>query len=135
MVHAAPTAEVHVLVATAKSPLGTTLITFNGVVRWFVNVTVLAILVLPTVVLPNVNVAGEIVTGEEPVPTRLTICGLFAALSVKVNAPLRAPVSVGENVALTLHVPSGGTLVPQVLLAIEKSPLGETLRDVSIVFC
>jgi hypothetical protein len=123
------------LVATAKSPLGTTLITFNGVVRWFVNVTVLAILVLPTVVLPNVNVAGEIVTGEEPVPTRLTICGLFAALSVKVNAPLRAPVSVGENVALTLHVPSGGTLVPQVLLAIEKSPLGETLRDVSIVFC
>jgi hypothetical protein len=91
-------------------------------------------LVTPTVVLLNVKLVGETVTGEEPVPVRVTTWGLFAALSLKVSEPLRAPVVVGENVTPTLHVALAATLVPQVLLEIAKSPLGAMLEKESATF-
>jgi len=97
-------------------------------------VTIFAALVMPKVVLANVRLAGETVTGEEPVPVRLTDWGLLAALSLKVSAPARAPVVVGENVMPTLHVAPTAIFVPQVLLEIAKSPLGTMLENVSATF-
>jgi hypothetical protein len=88
---------------------------------------------VPTVVLANVRLVGETVTGSVPVPLRLTVCGLFAAPSVNVKVPVRAPVVVGENVTPTVHVPPAPMLVPQVLLATAKSPLVEILVKVRVV--
>ena len=75
------------------------------------------------------RLAGETVTGEEPVPVRLTAWGLLAALSLKVSAPSRVPVAVGENVTPTVHVAPALMLLPQVLLAIAKSPLVTMLEN------
>src|SRR5436309_1012407 len=51
--------------------------------------------------LPNARELGERVTAEVvPVPLRLTVCGLPAALSVTLTAALLAPVVVGVNVTV-----------------------------------
>jgi hypothetical protein len=127
MVHVCPalTPEPQVLLAIAKSPetLGPKTVSF--VLRWFVIVTDLAAVVLPIVVLANANAVGLMVTGAEPVPVRVTAWGLFALLSVNVSVPERAPVLVGENCTPIEQVAPPAMLEPQVLLAIEKSPLTE----------
>jgi hypothetical protein len=51
-----------------------------------------------------------------PVPVRLTLCGLLAALSVKVIAPVRVPTAVGVKVTLIVQLPAAATNVPQVLV-------------------
>jgi hypothetical protein len=89
---------------------------------------------VPTVRLENVRLVEEMVTGEEPVPLRLTVCGVFEALSLNVSAPAREPMTVGENVTLIVHVAPATILAPQVLVAIEKSPPGEMLENASGVF-
>jgi hypothetical protein len=75
------------------------------------NVTV------PVEEVPPVTIVGfrltELGTGSEPVPVRLTDCGLPAALSVIVRAALRVPVAVGVNVTLMLQLAPAATLVPQ----------------------
>jgi hypothetical protein len=88
---------------------------------------VLAALVSPTGSLENVRLVGDTVTAAEPVPLRLTVCGLFAALSVKVREPLRVPVVVGEKVTPTAQFAPAAMLVPQVLLAMAKSPVAAML--------
>jgi hypothetical protein len=130
----APTPEAHVFDETAKSPLVVGAETVRVVLKWFVNVTVFAAVVLPTVVLAKVKVVGDIVTDAEPVPVRLTVWGLFAAPSVNVSAPESAPAAIGENVTPTIHVALAAMLVPQVLLAIEKSPLARMLEKLRLVF-
>lgn len=90
-----------------------------------VSVTVTAALVLPTATVPKFNELADRVTGELellPVPLRLTVCGLFPALSVKVSVPVAAPVVVGVNVTPTVQFAPAATLTPQVLLAIPKGP-------------
>jgi len=72
-------------------------------------------------------------TAELPVPLRLTFCGLFEALSVKVRVPLAAPVAVGVNVTPTAQLAPAEMLLPQVLLAIAKGPLIPTLEIVRAV--
>jgi len=78
--------------------------------------------------------AGAKVTGAEPVPVRFTACGLFAALSLNVNVPVREPVAVGEKMSPTVHVAPAAMLVPQLLDAIAKSPLGAMLENASALF-
>jgi hypothetical protein len=102
--------------------------------RWLVRVTFWAALVVPTDRAANVRVAGVTVTGADPVPARLTVCGVFAALSLNVRVPARAPVAVGENVTPTVQVAPAATLGPHVLLAIAKSPEGVILANVRAVF-
>jgi hypothetical protein len=104
------------------------------VARWLVSVTVEGALVVPRVRLGNVRLTGAIVTGKSPVPLRLTVCGLFDALSVNVSVPARVPAAVGENVTPTLHSAPAAMLAPQVLLAIAKSPVAAMLVNVSAVF-
>ena len=57
-----------------------------------------------------------------PVPVRLTVCGLPAALSVMVTAPVRVPVAVGLNVTLIVQLEPAESEVPQVVVD-AKSPL------------
>jgi hypothetical protein len=68
-----------------------------------------------------------------PLPVRLTVCGLFTALSVNVRVPVAAPVAVGENVTPTVHVAPPAILAPQVLLATAKPALAATLEKPSDV--
>jgi len=89
----------------------------------FVSVTVFAELVLPTAVLLKVSDVADRVTGALPVPVRVTVCGLFRALSVKVSVPVAAPIAVGENVTPTTQLAPAAMLVPQVLLATAKPAL------------
>ena len=130
----ASTLEPQVLLASAKSPVMTAGEIPRDVLRWFVSVTVWAELVVPTVRLENVRVEEETVTGEEPVPVRLTVCGLFVALSLNVSVPAREPVVTGINVMLIVHVAPAPILAPQVLVAIEKSPPAEIPEKASSVF-
>ncbi len=89
---------------------------------------------MPTVRLENSRLAGEAVTGKEPVPVRLTVCGVFVALSLNVSVPAREPVVIGVNVMLIVQVAPAPMLAPQVLVAIEKSPLEEIPENASGVF-
>lgn len=88
-----------------------------------VSVIVLAELVVPTAWLEKLKLVGETVTAAEPVPLRLTVCGLVAVLSVSVSVPLSVPVVSGAKVTLTEQLAPAAMLVPQVLLAMAKSPL------------
>ncbi len=62
----------------------------------------------------------------EPVPVRLTDCGLPEALSVMLRVPVRVPDAVGVNVRLMVQLAPAATELPQVLVW-AKSPLAETL--------
>ena len=59
---------------------------------------------------------------ETPVPLRLAVWGLPAALSLTVSVAVRVPVAVGVNVTLIVQLPPASTLEPQ-LLVWAKSPL------------
>jgi len=61
-----------------------------------VNVTDLLAPVLPTSTVPHVIVLTESVTGVIPVPVKLTVSGLNAALFVTVSVPVSAPTMVGS---------------------------------------
>src|SRR5258708_9997162 len=66
----------------------------------------------------------------EPVPVRLTDCGLPEALSVMLRVPVRLPDAVGVNVTLMVQFAPAATELPQVLVW-AKSPLAETAVRVS----
>src|SRR5258708_19868731 len=66
----------------------------------------------------------SLVAGE-PVPVRLTDCGLPEALSVMLRVPVRLPDAVGVNVTLMVQFAPAATELPQVLVW-AKSPLAET---------
>ena len=56
-----------------------------------VSVNTFATLLVPTVVAGKILLAGVKLTCTVPVPESGTVCGLFAALSVGVKVPVRAP--------------------------------------------
>jgi hypothetical protein len=58
----------------------------------------------------------------EPVPVRLTVCGLPEALSVTLKVPVRVPDAVGVNVTLMVQFPLAAREPPQVLLAAKSPP-------------
>ena len=73
--------------------------------------------------LAKVKLVGEReAVGTAPVPVKLTDCGLFVALSVKVNVAVRLPAVVGVNVTLTVQLAFTASEVPHVSLGIAKSP-------------
>jgi len=116
MVQLAPPAKelVQVPPVTEYSALATALRVI-AVVCPFVNVTV-ADDVDPTAVLGNVRLVGATVSGASPVPVSLTSCGLVAALSVTVRAPVTAPRLVGLNVTLMVQLLLAASELPQLLL-------------------
>ena len=70
----------------------------SGVGEVFCNCTFLVTLAVSTIVLANVRLPGDKMTGRVPVPLNGELCGLFDALSFTVNVPLSAPVTGGLNV-------------------------------------
>jgi hypothetical protein len=78
-----------------KSPVTEAANSETSLVITFVNVTVLAMLVVPTNWLEKFTTAGDIATGDVPVPVRETDCGLFGALSVIINVAEMIPRTYG----------------------------------------
>src|SRR5205807_9410601 len=103
MVQLAPAAtDVPQVLVCMKSPLATMLVTLSATFPVLFSVTDCATLVVFRFCLPNVWLLGErLAPGAAPVPVRLTDCGLPAALSVMVIAPVRVPVAVGVKVTGT----------------------------------
>lgn len=85
-----------------------------AVVARFRRVTLVALLVVPTVRLANAIEVGDKETAV-PVPLRLTVCGLVLALSATVTAALLVPTALGENVTEIVHELPAARLVPQVV--------------------
>ena len=84
----------------------------------FFNVTVLAALVVPTCCVVKARLVGlKLATGATPVPVRLAVWGLPAALSVMVNVPVRVPVVVGVKVTLIVQFPPPESEVPHVFVS------------------
>jgi hypothetical protein len=70
----------------------------------------------------TVGFSGEIVSVEEaPEPESATVCGLFAAESVKLRVAVRVPPAVGLNTTEATQLADAARLVPHVLPAITKS--------------
>jgi len=114
--------EPHVVVSE-KSPLTAMLVIFRAAVPVFFNVPLCDALVVPTTCAANVKlVVDRLTMGTVPVPFRLTMCGLPAASSVIVTAPVRIPVAVGVNLTLILQLDPAVSDEPHVVVS-EKSPL------------
>ena len=78
----------------------------------------------PTFWLPKVRLVGErlaLAAVVTPVPERLTLCVFPGALSVRVTAAVRLPVTGGLKVTLMVHPAPAATLDPQVFVW-AKSP-------------
>jgi hypothetical protein len=61
-------------------------------------------------------VADRLAVGPRPVPLRLTVCGLPAALSVMLSVPFWTPVAVGVNVTLMVQLAPAATELPQLFV-------------------
>ncbi len=93
------------------------LLMLSVAVPLLVSVTACAALVVPTCWLLKVRVLLDNVTaGAIPVPLRLTLCGLFGALSVIDSVPVRVPVTVGVKVTLIVQLAPAATEVPHVFV-------------------
>jgi hypothetical protein len=78
----------------------------------FDTVTLLDGLVVPTSLAAKVSDVGATDTcGPDPVPVRLTVCGLPAALSVMLSVAVRVPTAVGVNVTLMVQLDPAATVV------------------------
>ena len=70
-------------------------------------------LVVPTFWLLKVKDVGErLAEDETPVPLRLAVWGLPAALSLTVSVAVRVPVAVGVNVTLIVQLPPAAMTQP-----------------------
>ena len=65
--------------------------------------------------LANVKVGGTRLTAGagKPLPLSRTVCGVFAALSLMVNAPYGLPTAVGLKVTSIIQLVPGGIVVRQ----------------------
>jgi hypothetical protein len=88
-------------------------------------------LALALFTLPKPRLAGLNST-TVPVPVRLTVCGLPAALSVIDNVPVRVALSVGLKVTLMVQRASAARLEPQVFVWL-KPPLVAILVILSAI--
>ena len=77
----------------------------------FVTVTTCAVLEVFSTWLAKVRLPGaKLIAGAAvPVPVNAIVCGLPAALSVTVIAPVRAPATVGVKITVIVHVPATAT--------------------------
>ena len=90
-------------------------LTVSGAEPQLVRVIVCAALVVPTFWPPKFRAEGaRHAAGAIPVPLKLASCGLFEALLVTVNVPVRAPLAVGANATLIEQLPLSGNGEPQV---------------------
>jgi hypothetical protein len=99
-------------------PVMLMLVMLKLVLPVLLRVTLCARLVTPTFSLAKVRPEGDRLTWlERPVPVRLTVCGLPAALSEMLTDAVRVPAAVGVNVTLIVQLPPAATELPQVLVS------------------
>jgi len=70
----------------------------SGTVWLFCRAMLLPALVVLITWLGKERLAGDRLTGTVPVPLNFAVCGEFAALSLTVSVPVRAPGAVGVKV-------------------------------------
>lgn len=91
---------------------------------------------IPVLVNPRLDTLAVTVP-LTPRPLSATVCGLLPSESLKFNVAARAPVAVGPKTMLAVQLAAGASVVPQVLLKIEKSlafaPLKLTLLMLMMV--
>ena len=134
----APMLAPQVLVATVNAPLVAILAKLRATFSWFVSVTDVIALVLPTATLEKFRVLAETVTGMMPVPVRLTEWGLLLELSVMMSVPVWAVTAAGVNAMSRVQLAPPGSVfgfrgqVPPVCV---KGPLMATLLIVNGTAC
>ena len=121
MVQFAPAAtDVPQVLLCAYCVLAAMLVMLSAVLPMLLSVTVCGPLVVPDAWLPKLTLFEDrLTTGPAaavPVPVKLTVCGLPAALSVMVIVPVRVPVAVGVNVTLIVQLAPTATKPPQVFV-------------------
>jgi hypothetical protein len=105
-----------------KSPLTVTLAMATGVEPLLVRLMP-RVVEVPTRWLPNARLAGASeMNPTAPVPPSGTVCGLVAALSVKVNVPVRVPGTVGAKLTLIVQFAVGASDAGHVFVC-AKSPV------------
>jgi hypothetical protein len=84
----------------------------------------------------TVTLDGEVVAMEKscPTPESVTVCGLFAALSVIVSVPVLAPPALGAKERPMEQLAPGATLLPHVLSTLKSEGLAVTLVIASAAF-
>jgi hypothetical protein len=129
----APVASVvpHVVAVTANGADAAIDANVKSPASLFVIVTVRALLVVPTVIVPKLSDVGESVTGAVPVPLKATTCGLVSALSITTRLPLAAPSAAGTNWTPTLQLAPALSALPQVVLAIVNGAVAVMLAIAS----
>jgi hypothetical protein len=106
-------------------PPNVTLLKVTGLFPLLVSVTLCAALVVPVLRKAKVRLAGlipNVNVGTWPAPLSPMDCGLPVALSVREIEAVRAPLAVGEKVALIEQAEPAVKLDGHVLAEIEKSP-------------
>src|SRR5689334_8705759 len=105
-----------VVALLAKSPVTPMLLIFSVAVPVLVSVTVFAAVVVFSNFVPKLReVADSLTTGLPalaPVPDNAAVCVPPGASSFTTRVPFWAPVAVGANVTLMVHVPPGATTAP-----------------------
>jgi hypothetical protein len=115
------------LLVWAKLPPVVMLVMVSGARPLLVRLTGLAVLVVPSAWFPKLRLVGDrVTTGTVPFPVRLTECGLPAALSTMVMAPVLVPAAVGVNLTLMVQKALAAKGLTQ-LLVWAKSPLAVML--------
>jgi hypothetical protein len=88
---------------------------FNAALPELLRVTDCAGLVVPRVWVMKVRLeAVRVTVGLVPVPVRLTVCGLPAALSEMFTVAVRLPAAAGVNVTLIVQFSSAASELPHV---------------------
>jgi hypothetical protein len=109
------------VVVSAYWALGTMLVMLRDAVPELVSVTDCAALVVFNAWPAKVRLVGDNDTagafGAAPVPVRLTVWGLPAALSVMVMVPVCVPLAVGVNLTLIEQFAPAASDAPQVVVS------------------
>jgi hypothetical protein len=106
----------------------------SGALPLFVSVTICAELLVVTSWLPTLKLfAPKLTAGPTPTPLNITVCGLFAALSVIVTDPVLVRGNVGAKVTLMVQLKLAAREVPHVSVS-AKSPL-VAIAMFNAVFC
>jgi hypothetical protein len=117
IVQLAPALTVAQLELTTVNSAGALLVTLDTVTAVppvLVTVTLFTALVVPTVCVPKVTVAGiESWPGAVvvPVPLTLIVCGLPTPLLVTLIVPVRTPAAAGVKVSVIVQLAAGLTVV------------------------
>jgi hypothetical protein len=103
----------------ALMPVGARLVILKVALPVLVRVRICGELVMSTGWLPKARLVGERLATAAvlvPVPERLTVWGLPAALSEMLRVPLRVPLAVGVKTTLIVQLFPAATLVPQLFV-------------------